>query len=322
MRRAIVLALLGGGLQQACGTGGGARADSPAREGRLAVAPGATLHYRVVGAGPDTVIVLPGGPGLHDRYLMPVFDPLDAHHVFIYYDQRGRGLSEASDDSTQLTAARDVEDLDSLRRSFGISRVSLIGHHWGAVLAALYAKRFPEHVQRLLLVSPSFPHASYLFWAATLRSQDRAAKDYLAALGAGADTTDPHAFCTRYWGFLFSPTPVVERELVHDLSADMCAAPANALRRSWLVNRLVPSSLHGLNLKDTLSAVSAPLLVIRGAADTASKASAQAWIDWAPQARELVLPGPGLFPWRGSEGRFRRAADEFLDGTWPDGSSK
>ena len=320
MRYVYILALLGLGLAQACGTG--AQAVTPAHEGRLPVGAGAALHYRIAGSGSDTVIVLHGGPGLQDGYLMPVFDPLNARHVFIYYDQRGRGLSAASDDSTQFTAARDVEDLDSLRRAFGISRVSLVGHHWGAVLAVLYAKRFPEHVARLLLVSPSFPHASFLFWSATLHPQSDAAQEYLSALTTGADTADPHAFCTKYWGFLFSPTPVVERGLVHDLSADMCAVPATALRRSWLVNRLVPSSLHGLNLKDTLSAVSAPLLVIRGVADTASQASAHAWIDWAPEARELVLPGPEWFPWRGTEGRFHRAADQFLDGAWPDGSSK
>lgn len=320
MRYVVILALLV--LVQACGTG--AQAVTPAHAGRLPVGAGAALHYRIVGSGSDTVIVLHGGPGLQDQYLMPVFDQLDAHHVFIYYDQRGRGLSAAGDDSTQFTAVRDVDDLDSLRRALGISRVSLVGHHWGAVLAALYAKRFPEHVSRLLLVSPSFPHASFLFWSATLHPQGDAAREYLSALNAGADSADPHAFCAKYWGFLFSPAPVVEREQVYDLSGDMCAAPATALRRSWLVNRLVPSSLHGLNLKDTLSAVSAPLLVIRGEgeADAGLKASARAWIDWAPQARELVLPGPVWFPWRGSARRFHRAADQFLDGAWPDGSSK
>lgn len=297
-------------LLQSCGP-----ATKPVEhEGRLPVAPGIALHYRVVGSGADTAIVLHGGPGLQARYLAPALDPLAVHRVLIYYDQRGRGQSDAVLDSTQLTATHDVEDLDSLRRAFGLSRVTLVGHHWGAILAALYAKRFPEHVKRLLLVSPSFPHASYLFWAATLLKQDRATASYLAALSAGADTADPHAFCTKFWGFLFSPTPVVTPELVHDFSGGMCDAQPGALRRSWQVNRLVAGSLHGLNLQDTLHAVRTPVLVIEGLADTASSAAARAWTEWAPDARELVLPGPGLFPWRGAEFRFQQAAEGFLEG--------
>lgn len=318
MRFIAIVTLLA--VQQACSTR--AQAVTPAREGTIPVGSGAVLHYRVAGSGPDTVIVLHGGPGLHYRYLVPVLDPLGAHHVLIYYDQRGRGLSGGGNDSSQLTAAHDVEDLDSLRSALGISRVTLIGHHWGAVLAALYAKRFPERVQRLVLVSPSFPHANFLFWAATLHPQDRAALEYLTARSAGADTLDPHAFCTKYWGFLFSPTPVVEAALVRDFSNDMCGAPARALRRSWDVNRLVAGSLHGLNLKDTLSGVTAPLLVIRGVSDTASNASAHAWVEWTPDARELVLPGPGLFPWRARDVLFRHAVDEFVTGAWPEGSTR
>src|SRR5262249_21705007 len=248
-------------------------------------------------------------------YLTTVLDPLaEEGRALLYYDQRGRGQSNSIADSLAFTAARDVEDLEALRRAFGLSRVSLVAHHWGAVLAALYAKRYPEHVKRLLLVGPSFPHASYLFWAATLFRPDQTTAACLQALSAGADTTDPHAFCTKYWGYLSSPTPVVLPELVHDLSGPMCDAPPEALRSSWRVNRLVPSSLHGLNLRDTLGAVTAPLFVISGVGDTATAAAARAWTEWAPAAHQLVLPGPALFPWRGAEYRFRKAAAEFLDG--------
>src|SRR5580765_5342309 len=182
MRSVAILVLVA--IQCACGA---ARPAPPSHEGRVLVAPGVSLHYRIVGSGPDTIIVLHGGPGLQSQYLTTALDPLAYGRALIYYDQRGRGQSDAVGDSTALTAAHDVEDLDSLRRSFGLTRVTLLGHHWGAVLAALYAKRFPEHVKRLLLVSPSFPHASYLFWAATLFKPGRETAAYLKALSAGAD---------------------------------------------------------------------------------------------------------------------------------------
>src|SRR5262247_301218 len=188
----------------------------PARGGNLSVAPGVSLHYRVIGSGADTVIVLHGGPELQSSYLLNVLDPLARGRTLFYYDQRGRGQSELVD-SSALTAAHDVEDLDSLRRAFGLTRVSLIGHHWGAILAALYAKRYPAHVKRLVLVSPSFPHASFVFWAATLLKPGDATTAYLQAVGEHAVSTDPAGFCAKYWGFYFSPTPVVSPRMIRDL---------------------------------------------------------------------------------------------------------
>jgi pimeloyl-ACP methyl ester carboxylesterase len=117
-----------------------------------------------------------------------------------------------------------------------------------------------------------------------------------------------------------NPTPVVAPDLVREFEPAMCDAPAEALQRSWRVNRLVAGSLHGLNLRDTLRTISVPLLVIAGVGDSASTESMRAWTTWAPDARELVLPAPALFPWTRSTARFRRAAAEFLDGRWPEGA--
>jgi proline iminopeptidase len=280
--------------------------------GDLAVSLRGSLHYTVVGAAPDTVIVLHGGPGLHSRYLRLAFDPLAARHTLIYYDQRGRGRSTADADSTTLTALQDVQDLDSLRRFFRLSRVTLVGHHWGAVLAALYAKRYPEHVARLLLVSPAYPSASYVFAAATLPHDTRAIEAYLRALTAHADSLDPATFCRQFWGFLFTPRELTDPALVHRLAGEMCDAPPVALRRGWAINRYVRRSLHGFNLRDTLRAVVAPTLVVQGATDTATAEGARAWVEWIPGAKKVDLSQPGPFPWLGDRARFDAVVRTFL----------
>lgn len=285
---------------------------APIENGDLPLPRHGSLHYTVVGAAADTVIVLHGGPGLHSRYLRAAFDPLGTRHTVIYYDQRGRGRSAVEIDSTTLTAAQDVEDLDSLRRFFHLSRVTLVGHHWGAVLAVLYAKRFPEHVARLLLVSPSYPTASYLYWAATLPHDTRATEAYGRAIMVRADSIDPETFCQHFWGFLFSPRELTDPVLVHRLAGEMCDAPPLALRRSWAINRYVPTSLHGLNLRDTLRAVTAPALIVQGVTDTATAEGARAWAEWIPGAKKVDLSEPGPFPWLGNRGRFDTVVRTFL----------
>ena len=111
----------------------------PAREGFMQSAGGGRLYYRASGSGPDTVIVLHGGPGLHSRYLDQAFAELAADHVLIAYDQRGRGRSDFPSDSLVLSAATDVNDLEAVRVHFHLDRLTLIGHGWGAGLGALYA---------------------------------------------------------------------------------------------------------------------------------------------------------------------------------------
>ncbi len=308
------VARLGGALVAVACT---AHAVAPTREGFIPVPRGGRLYYRTVGAGHDTVVVLHGGPGLHSRYLHAAFDGLAQGRVFIYYDQRGRGRSDPGADPTTLTAAQDVADLDTLRRFFGLARMKLAAHHWGAALAVLYAKRYPERVSRLLLVSPSFPSADLLFLAATEPNDRAATAAFLAATAAGRDTADPRGFCARFWGFMFVPIEVTEPPLVRRLRDEMCDAPRSALRAGPRVNVIIPNSLRGLTLRDTIVAVGVPALVLQGAGDSASTKGARQWALWLPDARVMMLPPPGLFPWLGDATPFRDASRTFLEGGWP-----
>jgi len=287
---------------------------APIANGDIPLPGQASLHYTVVGAAADTIIVLHGGPGLNSRYLRAAFDPLAARHTLIYYDQRGRGRSETGPDTTMYTAAQDVEDLDSLRRAFRLQRVTLVGHHWGAVLAALYAKRYPDHVARLLLVSPTYPSATYVYWASSLPHDGRAIEAYGRALAAHADSLDPASFCEHFWGFMFAPRELTDPALVHRLAGEMCDAPPLALRHSWAIHRYVRGSIRGFNLRDTLRAVAAPTLIVHGMTDTATAASAQAWAEWIPGAKEVVLSEPGPFPWLDHRERFDAVVRTFLEG--------
>ena len=121
-------------------------------EGFVPAADSVQLFYRIVGAGPDTVIVLHGGPGLTQDYLAADLEPLADRHALLFYDQRGTGRSTMVTDSTGLAGDRFAEDVESIRLHFGIDKVTLLGHSWGSGLAVLYAERYPERVSQMILV--------------------------------------------------------------------------------------------------------------------------------------------------------------------------
>ncbi len=122
------------------------------REGTIDAGGGVRLFYRSAGSGPETVIVIHGGPGFSMGCIVDDMLPLAREHRVVFYDPRGTGRSTLVSDATALDALRSVDDLEALRQHFGLPRLTLLGHSWGAGVAALYAARHPERVQRLIVV--------------------------------------------------------------------------------------------------------------------------------------------------------------------------
>jgi proline iminopeptidase len=104
--------------------------------------------------------VLHGGPGAHHDYLLPQYDHLAVGRELFYYDQRGGGQSPVPRE-TPVGWREHVADLEALRVSLTIDRLTLCGYSWGGLLALLYLVEYPQRVERLALVSPASPTATY-----------------------------------------------------------------------------------------------------------------------------------------------------------------
>lgn len=115
---------------------------------------GVTFHVEEFGdPEAQTVIVMHGGPGADFRYLLPLQELADDYHV-VFYDQRGTGLSPRVDPA-ELTAQSSIDDLDLLVDHYGGGDpVYLIGHSWGAMLAAGYIGQHPEKVSAVVMGEP------------------------------------------------------------------------------------------------------------------------------------------------------------------------
>jgi proline iminopeptidase len=105
---------------------------------------------------PYPVVFLHGGPGVPEMagdaaYLRPLSD--DGFDVYVY-DQLGSGRSTRLPDPTGYGVDRDVADLEAIRDRIGAERMILVGHSYGTDLAARYLARHPDHVARLVLLSP------------------------------------------------------------------------------------------------------------------------------------------------------------------------
>jgi len=117
---------------------------------------GYRYHLEVFGLPTRPVVIaVHGGPGGDYRYLLPL-RPLSDEYQLVFYDQRGSGLSPRVADE-QLNLDRYVEDLHSVIGSVSPhAPVRLIGHSWGAMLAAAYLDRHPDQVSHAVLAEPAF----------------------------------------------------------------------------------------------------------------------------------------------------------------------
>jgi proline iminopeptidase len=289
---------------------------------RRSITVGEGITVSVLEAGTGTpVIALHGGPGFGD-YLHADLAPLISSFRLMSYDQRGSGHSTVVTDPTLLTPAAFVADLDRVRESLGIARVTLLGHSWGAGLAALYAIAHPDRIERLLLVDPMPPRTDPYMkeFSQTLQSRfteaDRAAMAEASARRQKAADADASDACRAYYavfikGYLHSPTAAAR------MRGDLCAAPGAALRNFTNVNRSIMGSLGAFDLRPQLAAIHVPTLVIHGASDPIPLASAREWAGSLSDGRLLVIEQSGHFPFVERPEAFFPAATAFLKGEWP-----
>jgi pimeloyl-ACP methyl ester carboxylesterase len=105
------------------------------------------------------VVYVHGGPG--GRVTPDILSVLGAAFAsrgisFHAYDQAGCGGSDPLPPEA-YTVDRMVCDLQAILDAKGLGRVTLVASSWGSVIAARYALRYPERVERIVLFSPVRP---------------------------------------------------------------------------------------------------------------------------------------------------------------------
>ena len=279
----------------------------------------ASLYARVVGRG-RPVIVLHGGPDFDHSYLLPDLDQFRDTFRLIYYDQRGRGASAVNVRPEDVTLASDLDDLDKVRRHFGLDAPVLLGHSWGAVLALEYALRHPARVSHLILMNPAPVSAGDV---ALLR------KAYLEKLGpdmnrqreivsgAGYQAGDPEAVAARY-RIHFKPA-LKRSEDYERLMAAMKAAftrqgSEGILKARAVEDRLMSDTwqVAGYDLIPKLRRLRIPTLVIAGEGDFIPVAVAEHIARAIPGAKLVTIKECGHFAYLECAGDVRDAFNDFF----------
>ncbi len=122
---------------------------------------GAKLWVVIVGKG-EPLIIIPGGPG-GNHYAYRTFDSLSVKGdiQLIYFDAFGRGKSDTAKNVKEYTLARDIEDIEGLRKAMHLDKISLLGHSYGSLVAQGYAIKYGQNTSHLIIANGFH---SYAMW--------------------------------------------------------------------------------------------------------------------------------------------------------------
>lgn len=288
--------------------------DVPAHDGFLTGADGVRLYYKVLGTGPDTVVVLHGGPGMSMGYLDRDLAPMAHGRTMIFYDQRGGGRSELMADPAQLGLDRHLADLEAMRAHFGLERMTLVGHSWGGLLAGFYARAHADRLEKLVLLNPA--PVSAAFWGefeATIASRvDEATGARMNELvGLWLSGQGSQAVCQEYIELRFA-TYFADPANMANLRGGWCDVTDEVAAGLLATHLTILGTLGAWDLRTELAHVSVPTLVVHGAADAVPFSSSEGFAAAIPGAELQVMEDVGHFPWMEAPVPFFTALETFL----------
>jgi proline iminopeptidase len=279
-------------------------------EGYVTTDDGLRLWFQTVGSGPQ-VVVLPNG-----FHLLEDFSCLAPGRTLVFYDVRNRGRSDTVTDPAQLERGihNDVDDLDAVRRHFGLERLALIGHSYMGLMVILYAMKYPAHVDRIVQIGPMGPHPSKQY-PPELAYTDSVARDVFAQISEiqkDRGSIDPEQRCRRVWSVL-RLLYVTDPGDADKIRWGRCELPNERGFLKYWTESILPS-IHALSLTPTdLAAVTCPVLTLHGTKDrSAPHGGGRDWASLLPNARLFSLEGAGHAPWIEQKTVVFAAIDGFL----------
>ncbi len=222
----------------------------------------AEIFIRTIGIG-EPIVVVHGGPGLGNDYLFEPFKQLSDQYKLIFYDQRGCGLSEEFKEGQPVTIETMVEDLEGVRKEFGVDKMNLIGQSWGTVITLNYIFKYPDRVKKLILLEPA-PGSNEYIQQVQQTIMSRLLKDEIDRLVKVSQMpelrTDPEVFKEfmniRMKTYFFDSTFAAKKNLNY--------FDTERIKKFFSSSTAFGSYLMSFNLYENMKNITCPTLIIHG----------------------------------------------------------
>lgn len=266
------------------------------------------LGYAIEGQGAPLLI-----PGSHIYYPRSFSRYLRQHRTLIFVDHRGFARCDRPLAPRDMQLDTILDDIEALRRHLDLGRCDVLGHSGHGYMALDYARRFPDHVGRVVLVgtgpsqAPAHMQAAQHAWETRAEPERRAllARD-LPLMEADIRTAPERRFVWMCLG----------------MAARSWYNPGYDARPLWdgvttqmpIFDALWGETFAGYPIREALADISAPLLICMGRHDYLV-APAESWAPLladAPGAQIAVFDRSGHTPQLEEPDAFDKRLLDFL----------
>jgi proline iminopeptidase len=284
---------------------------------------GVLIYYKMFGKG-QPLLIVHGGPGASHDYFLPYILPLARNNKLIFIDERGSGRSQKVNNVTDYTVENMVEDVEIVRQSLNLGKISLLGHSYGGVLAQAYALKYQANLSHLILCSTfhSTKKMNEVFqeikrkMSRELRARiDKMEKEGL--FGHGLDY-EKNRYTAEYmvaaWGEGYFP-------YLYQNNPDPNFEPYSMGNTSWDLYRemwgshgeyIIDGNLKSAEYEDKLSSINVPTLITVGDNDECSPSLSKEMNELIPGSKLIIFPKSGHMTFVDQPTMFTSAINEFL----------
>lgn len=292
---------------------------------------GILLYHFEDGSG-TPVLIIHGGPGVPQNQAWAGLKLLNNNYKFVYYHQRGCGKSTRPFDTFssknyyenmkllegKLGIDAQLADIEHIRQLLGVEKLIIVGHSFGGFLASLYAAEYPDHVAKLILVSP----------AEVLKMPQKDGglyEEVRRLLPEGTEKKEYELYLKRFfdYGKIFSQSEQSLSRMNFEFGEYYAAALKTRgkvlsepfLQRDaggWVTPALFFSLGRKCDFCPFLRNIKAPTLIVLGKDDLMPAESAKDYSDNIPGSRVVVIEGASHFAFAEKPERFAKVVTEFL----------
>jgi len=117
---------------------------------------GIRMHYVTQGSGP-LIVLLHGFPEFWYSWRFQI--PFLAEHGYTVVAPDLRGYNETDKPRKGYDTATLARDIEGLIKALGQEKAIIAGHDWGGAVAWIFAARYPEMTERLIILNAPHPLA-------------------------------------------------------------------------------------------------------------------------------------------------------------------
>ena len=293
--------------------------------GAYASVNGIKLWYETEGRG-EPLVLVSGGPGDPHTVFHLFFSRLADRQQVVYFDEFGVGKSDRAKSGWDYSFARDVENLEGLRKTLGLAKMNLLGQSYGGMVAQAYALKYPRSVERLILLDSFY---SGQMWQANNDNSNReiqaqypeawAKLQKLRAMGLRSSAPEHQE--------IYDSIPL---GLFYFYDASKAALLPNEPSNNDVYYAIagddadftIGGDIAKLDFRADLRKLTMPILVIAGRYDRISLPQyAVKYKTYAPQARFVMMEKSGHFAYIEEPEKMLSVLRDFLGKPAPEGQS-